>query len=50
MARLLPVAKDHNRPILLKKSDFQTARALPAKNAFFARSYAKSEPGILCSK
>ncbi|MCY1184527.1 hypothetical protein D9M73_252310 [compost metagenome] len=33
------------RPILLKKSVFQTARILTAESAFFARRYAKSEPG-----
>jgi hypothetical protein len=35
-------------PILLKKSVLPDC--LPAENAFFARSYAKSEPGMLCSK
>jgi hypothetical protein len=33
-----------------KSRSFQTARALTAENAFFARSYAKSEPEVLCSK
>ena len=44
------VLKDRFWPIVLKKSVLQTARALTPENAFFARSYAKSEPGILGSK
>lgn len=50
LGRKLPVATGSNRPIVLKKSVLQTARALTPENVFFARSYAKSEPGILCSK
>ncbi len=48
LGRQLSFTTGSFRPILLKKSVLPDC-ILIAENAFFARRYAKSEPGILCS-
>jgi hypothetical protein len=50
MSRLLPFTAGSNRPIVLKKSVLPDFSHIGYRNAFFSRSYAKSELGNPCSK
>jgi hypothetical protein len=50
MGRLLPFTAGSNRPIVLKKSVLPDFSHIGYRNAFFSRSYAKSELGNPCSK